>query len=91
MIQYAGKVVPIEVKAEENLQAKSLKAFYKRYAPDTCIRTSMSDFRQDEWLVNILLYAIGTLLVFDCIKKGCLITRQPFLFITNPDFVSGWG
>ncbi|NYI50824.1 putative AAA+ superfamily ATPase [Macellibacteroides fermentans] len=61
MIQYAGKVVPIEVKAEENLQAKSLKAFYQRYAPDTSIRTSMSDFRQEEWLVNIPLYAIGTL------------------------------
>jgi predicted AAA+ superfamily ATPase len=60
MIQYAGKVVPIEVKAEENLQAKSLKAFYQRYAPDTSIRTSMSDFRQEEWLVNIPLYAIGT-------------------------------
>ena len=61
MIQYAGKVVPIEVKAEENLQAKSLKAFYQRYAPDTSIRTSMSDFRQEEWLVNIPLYAIGIL------------------------------
>ena len=60
IIQYAGKVVPIEVKAEENLQAKSLKAFYQRYAPDTSIRTSMSDFRQEEWLVNIPLYAIGT-------------------------------
>ena len=60
MIQYAGKVVPIEVKAEENLQAKSLKAFYQRYAPDTSIRTSMSDFRQEEWLVNIPLYAVGT-------------------------------
>ena len=60
MIQYTGKVVPIEVKAEENLQAKSLKAFYQRYAPDTSIRTSMSDFRQEEWLVNIPLYAIGT-------------------------------
>lgn len=59
MIQYAGKVVPIEVKAEENLQAKSLKAFYQRYAPDTSIRTSMSDFRQEEWLVTIPLYAIG--------------------------------
>lgn len=61
LVQHAGKVIPIEVKAEENLQAKSLKSFYTRYSPDLTIRTSMSDYRKEEWLQNLPLYAITEL------------------------------
>lgn len=61
LIQYSGEVIPIEVKAEENLQAKSLKAFCQKYSPQTAIRTSMSDFRKEDWLTNLPLYAIGKL------------------------------
>lgn len=61
LIQYSSEVVPIEVKAEENLQAKSLKAFCQKYSPRTAIRTSMSDFRKEDWLTNLPLYAIGEL------------------------------
>jgi len=59
LIQYSGQVVPIEVKAEENLQAKSLKSFCQKYSPSIAVRTSMSDFREEDWLMNIPLYAIG--------------------------------
>ena len=61
LVQYAGAVVPIEVKAEENLQAKSLKAFCQKYSPSHAIRTSMSDYREESWLTNIPLYAIGNI------------------------------
>lgn len=61
LIQYSGEVVPIEVKAEENLQAKSLKAFCQKYSPQTAIRTSMSDFRKEDWLTNLPLYSISEL------------------------------
>ena len=61
LIQYSGEVIPIEVKAEENLQAKSLKTFCQKYSPQTAIRTSMSDFRKEDWLTNLPLYAIGEL------------------------------
>ena len=61
LVQYAGDVVPIEVKAEENLQAKSLKAFCQKYSPSRAIRTSMSDYREESWLTNIPLYAIGNI------------------------------
>jgi uncharacterized protein len=59
LIQSGSYVIPIEVKAEENLQAKSLKSFYKKYNPVKAVRTSMSDFRDDNWLLNIPLFAIG--------------------------------
>jgi len=58
LVQYAGEVIPIEVKAEENLQAKSLKTFCQKYSPKTAIRTSMSDYRKEDWLTNLPLYAI---------------------------------
>ena len=50
--------IPIEVKAEENLRAKSLRAFYDKYKPEMAIRTSMSNYRKEEWLINIPLYML---------------------------------
>ena len=61
LIQNNGKIVPIEVKAEENLQAKSLISFCQKYNPATAIRASMSDFRKADWLINLPLYAISEL------------------------------
>lgn len=61
LVQNSGNVVPLEVKAEENLQAKSLKVFSQKYNPKISIRTSMSDYRNQEWLINLPLYAINEL------------------------------
>jgi predicted AAA+ superfamily ATPase len=61
IIQYNGFVVPVEVKAEENLQAKSLKVYMEKFSPAISIRTSMSDFRKQDWLLNLPLYAISEL------------------------------
>ncbi len=58
LVQGKSSVIPIEVKAEENLQAKSLKAFVEKYNPKYAIRTSMSDYREESWLINIPLYNI---------------------------------
>ena len=62
IVQYKDLVVPIEVKAEENLQAKSLKVYVEKFKPKVSIRTSMSDFRKQDWLTNLPLYAINGLL-----------------------------
>ena len=58
LIQYENHIVPIEVKSAENLQAKSLKAFHQKYNNLYSVRTSLSDFRIDDWLTNIPLYAV---------------------------------
>ena len=60
VIQWNGKVIPIEVKAEENLQAKSLKSFHQKFSPLSSIRTSMADYRKEDWLTNVPLYAFDT-------------------------------
>ena len=51
-------VIPVEVKAEENLRAKSLKVYHEKYNPQISVRTSMADYRKDDWLTNLPLYAI---------------------------------
>lgn len=58
MLQAPGSVIPVEVKAEENLRAKSLWAFCEKYHPKHVVRTSMSDFREQDWMTNIPLYNI---------------------------------
>ena len=58
MIQGKTSIIPLEVKAEENLRAKSLKAFCEKYHPKYAVRTSMSDYREQEWMTNIPLYNI---------------------------------
>lgn len=59
LIQHQNKFIPVEVKAEENLQAKSLKVFMEKFNPEISIRTSLSDFRAGNRMINIPLYAIA--------------------------------
>lgn len=59
LIQKEDAIIPIEVKAEENLQAKSLRSFFNKYQPELAIRTSMSNYREQDWMVNVPLYCIG--------------------------------
>jgi len=61
LIQLSGYVIPVEVKAAENLKAKSLRSFREKFHPKVSIRTSMSDFRAEPTLLNIPLYAVGLL------------------------------
>lgn len=61
LVQLGTDVVPIEVKAEENLKAKSLKSFVEKYNTKVNVRTSMSDYRKEDWLINIPLYSIGNI------------------------------
>ena len=50
------EVYPIEVKAEENLRAKSLKAVYDENPELKPCRFSMADYREQNWLTNVPLY-----------------------------------
>lgn len=58
LVQRGEEIIPIEVKAEENLQSKSLAAFCKRYGLTAAYRFSMSGYRDQGWMCNVPLYAI---------------------------------
>jgi predicted AAA+ superfamily ATPase len=62
VIKSGGTVYPLEVKAEENLQSKSLKVYRDKFQASACLRTSMRDYRNDGWVVNIPLYALSAFL-----------------------------
>lgn len=70
LVQAGAALVPIEVKAAENLRAKSLKSYRERYSPPLCVRASMSDYRRDDWLLNLPLYMISALPAH--IKEGMI-------------------
>ena len=59
LIQYKNFVIPIEVKSELNLQAKSLKSFIEKFDNEINVRTSMADYKKDGKITNIPLYDIG--------------------------------
>ena len=59
LIQHHDTVFPIEVKAEENLKSRSLRPFVAKYPQMHGIRLSMSDYRHQDWMDNMPLYAIG--------------------------------
>lgn len=61
IIQIGTNNIPIEVKSNENLQAKSLKAFIQRYETKINVRTSMANYERQEKLINIPLYLIGNI------------------------------
>lgn len=62
IIQNKNEVIPIEVKAEENLKSKSLKVFVEKYHNKNALITSMNKFRKEDWLTNIPLYAIAEII-----------------------------
>ena len=57
VIDNGSDVIPVEVKAEVNLQAKSLKVYRDKFQPKLSIRTSMADYKRDDWLLNLPLWA----------------------------------
>ncbi len=59
VIQDNGRIIPIEVKSGENLKSKSFKLFCQKYMPEVALRSSLSDYKQEEWMTNIPLWCIG--------------------------------
>jgi uncharacterized protein len=56
VIQSGERIIPIEVKAAENVKAKSLSVYFERYKPEICIRTSLSGYKKQDWMENVPLY-----------------------------------
>lgn len=58
VVQHDTHIIPIEVKAEENLRAKSLRQFVIDNPGLHGVRFSMSDYREQDWLTNVPLWAV---------------------------------
>ena len=64
LLQDAGKIIPIEVKADKNVTAKSLAYYRKQYLPNLSIRLSALNMRKDDDLLNLPLYLVDKLKMF---------------------------
>lgn len=58
VIDNGEQIIPVEVKAEINLKAKSLKTYCEKFQPKIAVRTSMADYKKEDWLINLPLYAV---------------------------------
>lgn len=61
LFDFKNEFYPIEVKAETNLQAKSLIHFHQKFNPACSLRFSLADFKKDDWVINLPLYGIMTI------------------------------
>ena len=58
-IERSTGLVPIEVKAEQNLRSKSLRSYIDRFQPAEALRFSLANYREQQDMINVPLYAIG--------------------------------
>ncbi len=58
LIQKKGAVIPVEVKAEENVKSKSLRVYYDKFKPEYAVRFSSLDYVDQGWMLNIPLWAV---------------------------------
>ena len=65
LVQDKNRLVAIEVKTEEDLRTKSLRAFKDRYPDVTALRFNMSRYRKQDWMRNMPLYAVGNASLWD--------------------------
>ncbi|MCD8097825.1 MAG: ATP-binding protein [Lachnospiraceae bacterium] len=61
VVDTGEQIIPLEVKAEVNLRAKSLKTYREKFSPAISVRASMADFKKEDGLINLPLYAIETI------------------------------
>ncbi len=62
IVDTGEQIVPVEVKAEVNLKAKSLRTYCEKFTPVVAVRTSMVDYKREDWLINLPLYAVNEIL-----------------------------
>lgn len=64
IVQSGTEIVPIEVKSERNVKARSLSEYRKKYAPRYSVKTSMKNETDGEEVLNIPLYLISRMANF---------------------------
>ncbi len=61
ILQSGSEIVPVEVKSERNVKARSLAEYRKKYTPKYSVKTSMKNETNGEEVLNIPLYLISAL------------------------------
>lgn len=59
IIQYGNKIIPAEVKSDENIRSRSLTVYHQQFNPPLRIRYSLKNLKRDEGLLNVPLFMAG--------------------------------
>ena len=73
IIDTGEQIVPVEVKAEVNLKAKSLNTYREKFNPEISVRTSMAEYKKEDLLVNLPLYAVEE--ICRCTSEAIEVSR----------------
>ena len=88
VVDHPCTVLPIEVKAEENLHAKSLRTATEHFALAQAVRTSLSGYRNDGWVLNLPLWSIDTLRNLDIVPTSPTASTPSSPTPTSPNLHS---
>jgi len=58
LIQYQNKVIPVEVKSDENVKSRSLSVYRNNFSPEISLRFSLRNLKYDEGMVNLPLFMV---------------------------------
>jgi len=58
IVQEKGDIIPIEVKSGENLRSKSFRLFFEKFSPKSAVRTALTPYKKEAWMINIPLYGM---------------------------------
>lgn len=61
LVQKGSAIMPVEVKAEDNLRSKSLRFFCEKYKPKYAVRLSAAPYREQDWMINVPLWAVASI------------------------------
>jgi predicted AAA+ superfamily ATPase len=62
ILDTGNRIVPLEVKAAQNLRSKSLRTFKDKYDPEKTVRTALVGYKQEDWFTNLPLWAVEYLM-----------------------------
>ena len=69
LLQCSGRIIPLEVKAEENVKSKSLATFVRNSQIEMKgLRASMKPYISQDWMENIPMYGVEG--YFKCAENG---------------------
>lgn len=63
LVQNGATIIPMEVKAEENVKSKSLRTYIGKHPELKGMRLSMLPYAEQEWMTNVPLYALPCLFI----------------------------
>ncbi len=58
LIQHRNRIIPVEVKSDENIKSRSLSVYRQHFTPELSLRFSLRNLKKDEGFINLPLFMV---------------------------------